>query len=98
MSAARALLGGDVAQHGGVVDDHGGIGGRPGHHSRQVGEQIALDDGRRCVAGGPDGRREAFGAVPLIRPDQAGKPADVIVAGDVQGVEVEAGPPGDGGE
>ena len=63
---------GDVAQHGGVVDDQGGTCRRLGGQCRQVSEKVTAVHGGRVAAGCGDRGREPRPAVALPWPDQAG--------------------------
>ena len=76
----------------------GGTGRRLSGERGQAVAQVTVVDDRRVAAGGGDRGGQPLLAVAFTRPDQAGKPADVIVAGDIQGVEVQPGPPGDLGD
>src|SRR6202012_1979123 len=64
----------------------------------QIGQQIAPVYRGRVPAGGVDRRRQPLPPSGLARPYQAFQPADVIVVGDVQRVQVEPGAPGDLGD
>ena len=78
-----------------MADDQGGIRWRLAGQAGQVRDQVtAVHDGR-VPAGGGDGGRQLRGPVPFPRPDQAGQPAGIIVAGHVERVQVEPGAPGD---
>jgi hypothetical protein len=87
----------DVGEHGGVIHDEGRTGRGAGCQRGQVGQQVTAMDHGRVAAGGGDGGGEPLVAVAFAGPDQAGQPADVIVAADVQRIEVKPGPPGDHG-
>jgi hypothetical protein len=50
-------------------------------------------DLRGVAAGGGDRVGQPLLAVALARPDQAVEPADIVVVGDVERVEVDPGPP-----
>ena len=92
-----AQAGRDVGQHGRVVHHQGRPGGRPGRQPRQVGEQVAAVHYRRVPAGRRDRGGQPLLAVAFTGPHQAGQPAHVVVAADVERAEIQPGPPGDHG-
>jgi hypothetical protein len=92
-----ALPGGDIGQHGGVVDQQGRAGRRLAGQGREIGQQVAAVDARRVPAGRLDGGRQPLPAPGLAGPEQALQPADVIVVGNVERVQVQPGAPDDVG-
>ena len=89
------VRGRDVGEHGGVVHDQGRAGRSLGRQGGQVGQQVTAVHGRRVAAGGGDRGGQPRPAAAFTGPEQARQPADIVVAGDVERVEVEPGPPDD---
>jgi hypothetical protein len=65
---------------------------------RNIREQVAPVNRRRVPPRGLHRQPQALAAVGLARPDQALQPAHVVIAGDVERVEVQPRAPGDLGD
>ena len=85
----------NVGEHRAVIDDERGAGGRLRRHPGEIIEQVALVDRRRPPAGRSYCTLETLGPIGLTWPHQTRQPSDVLIVVDVEGVEVDARPPGD---
>src|SRR5882757_11429020 len=72
--------------------------GRLGGEVDEAVNEIAADDAWRVLARYRDGGRQPLVAVRFARPDQAAQPRNVLLVGDVERVEIDAGAPDDLGQ
>lgn len=91
---AGPVLGCEVCENGAVKDDESGIVGYLCDQSRQRLEEISPHHARRIASRDGYGASQAFSTLLLPRPDQGLQPGAGILIGDVDGRQIDAGPPG----